>query len=63
MIFSIVKDLFKRFEGLCRSVIVLVGCTGGLNVDLGGLRFSCSKVLHTLSNFELKVILVRFHKK
>ena len=24
--------------GLCRSVIVLVGCTGGLILDLGGLR-------------------------
>ena len=38
MIFSIAKDLFKRFEGLCRSFIVLVGSTGGLIVDLGGLR-------------------------
>ena len=38
MIFSIVKDLFKSFEGLCRSVIVLIGSTGGLVVDLGGLR-------------------------
>ena len=38
MIYSIVKDLFKGFEGLCRSVIVLVGSTGGLIVDLGGLR-------------------------
>ena len=38
MIFSIVKDLFKRFEGLCRSFIVLVGSTGGFFVDLGGVR-------------------------
>ena len=38
MIFSIVKDLFKSFEGLCRSVIALIGSTGGLIVDLGGLR-------------------------
>ena len=38
MIFSIVKDLFKSIEGLCRSVIVLVSSTGGLIVDLGGLR-------------------------
>ena len=51
MIFSVVKDLFKRFEGLFRSVIVLVGSTRGLIVDLGGLR---KKVLNTLSNFELK---------
>ena len=36
--FSIAKDLFKLFEGLCRSVMVLVGSTGGLFVDLGGLR-------------------------
>ena len=38
MIFSIVKDLFKCIEGLCRSVIVLVSSTGGLIFDLGGLR-------------------------
>ena len=50
MNFSIVKDLFKCFEGLCRSVVVLVGSTGGLIVDLGGLR---KKVPNT-SNFELK---------
>ena len=45
------KDLFKYFEGLCRSVIVLVGSDRGLVVDLAGLR---KKVLNTLSNFELK---------
>ena len=38
MIINIVKDFFKRFEGLCRSVIFLEGSTGGLIVDLGGLR-------------------------
>ena len=38
MIFNIAKDLFKRFERLCRSAIVLVGSTGGLIVDLGGLK-------------------------
>ena len=38
MIFSIVKDFFHSFEGLGRSVMVLVGSTGGLIVDLGGLR-------------------------
>ena len=37
-IFSIVKDLFNRFEDLGRSVIVLVDSTGGLFVDTGGLR-------------------------
>ena len=40
--------------------MLLVGSTGGLIVDLGGLR---KKVLNKLSNFELKFILVRFHKK
>ena len=60
MIFSIVKDLFKRFEGQCRSVIVLVGCTGGLIVDLGGLR---KKYLTRCQISCSKVILVRFHKK
>ena len=38
MISSIVKDSFKRFEDLGRSIIVLVGSTGGLIVDIGGLR-------------------------
>ena len=59
MIFSIVKDLFKSFEGLCRSVIVLVGSIGGLIVDLGGLR---KKYLIRCQNSNSKVIL-RFHKK
>ena len=53
------KDLFKYFEGLCRSVIVLVGSDRGLVVDLAGLR---KKVLNTLSNFELKLLLCVFIK-
>ena len=60
MIFSIVKDLFKRFEGLCRSVIVLVGSTGGFFVDLGGLR---KKYLTRCRISSSKVLQVRFHKK
>ena len=51
MIFNIAEDLFKLFEGLCRSVLVVVGSTGGLIIDLAGLR---KKVLNTLSKFELK---------
>ena len=47
-------------EGLCRSVIVLVGCTGGLILDLGGLR---KKYLTRCQISSSKVILVRFHKK
>ena len=46
-------------EGLCRSVIVLVGSTGGLIVDLGGLR---KKYLIRCQISSSKVILVRFHK-
>ena len=60
MIFNIAKDLFRWFEGLCRSVIVLVGSTGGLIVDLGGLR---KKYLISCQILSSKVILVRFHKK
>ena len=60
VIFSIVKDLFKCFEGLCRSVIVLVDFTGGLVFDLGVLRKKYSKRCQISSP---KLILVRFHKK
>ena len=59
MIFSIVKDLFKRFEGLCRIVIVLVGSTGRLIVDLGGLR---KKYLIRCQNSSSNVILCVFIK-
>ena len=41
------------------GVIVLVGSTGGLIVDLGGLR----KKYLTRQISSSKVILVRFHKK
>ena len=54
------KDLFKYFEGPCRSVIVLVGSDRGLIVDLGGLR---KKYLIRCQISSSKVILVRFHKK
>ena len=60
MIFSIVKDLFKCIDGLCRSVIVLVSSTGGLIVDLGGLR---KKYLIGCQISSSKVVLVLFHKK
>ena len=60
MIFSIAEELFKGSEGLCRSVIVLVGSSGGLIVDLGGLR---KKYLIGCQILSSKVILVRFHKK
>ena len=54
------KDLFKYFEGLCRSVIVLVGCDRGLIVDLAGLR---KKYLIRCQISSSKITLVRFHKK
>ena len=38
MIISIVKDWFIRFEGLRRSVTVLVGSERGLIDDLACLR-------------------------
>ena len=42
------------------SVIVLVGCTRGLILDLGGLR---KKYLIRCQISSSKFILVRFHKK
>ena len=54
------KDLFKKFEGLCRSVIVLVGSDRGVIVDLAGLR---KKYLIRCQISSSKVILVRFHKE
>ena len=53
------KDLFKYFEGLCRSVIVLVGSDRGIIVDLAGLR---KKYLIRCQISSSKVTLVRFHK-
>ena len=60
MIFGIVKDLFKSFEGLCRSVIVLVVSAGGLIVDFGGLR---KKYVIRCQISSSKFIPVRFHRK
>ena len=60
MILSIVKDLFKSFEGLSRSVIVLVGSERGFIVDLAWLR---KKDLIRCQILSPKVILMRFHKK
>ena len=54
------KDLFKKFEGLCRSVLVLVDSYRGIIVDLAGLR---KKYLISCQISSSKFILVRFHKK
>ena len=53
------KDLFKEFEGLCRSVIVLLGSDIGIIVDLAGLR---KKYLIRCQISSSKVTLVRLHK-
>ena len=58
--FSIVKDLFKQFEGLCRSVMVLVCSDKGIFVDLAVLR---KRYLIRCQISSSKVILVLFHKK
>ena len=42
------------------SVVVLIGSTGGLIVDLAGLR---KKYLIRCQISSSKVVLVRFHKK
>ena len=59
MILSIVKDWFIRFEGLRRSVTVLVGSERGLIVDLACLR---KKYLIRCQISSSKTIIVRFHK-
>ena len=59
MIISTVKDWFIRFEGLRRSVTVLVGSGRGLIVDLACLR---KKYLIRCQISSSKIILVRFHK-
>ena len=56
-LFNLVKDLFKRIEGLGRSVTVRKQSEGERIFDLGGIR---KKVLDTLSNFALKNSLYSF---
>ena len=60
MVFSIVKDLFKAIEVLCRSVTILVGSERGLIVHLGGIR---EKYLVRCHNSRPKMMLVQFHEK
>ena len=59
VIFILVKYWFIRFEGLRRSVTVLVGSERGLLVDLACLR---KKYLIRFQISSSKIILVRFHK-
>ena len=54
------KDLFKKSEGLCRSVIVLEGSDRGIIVDTAGLR---KKYLIRCQISSSKITLVRFQKK
>ena len=60
MIFGIVKDLFKSFEVLCRSVIILVGSERGLIFQLGGIR---KKYLIRCQIWRPKMMLVHLHEK
>ena len=59
VIFILVRDWFIRFEGLRRSVTVLVGFERGLIDDLACLR---KKYLIRRQISSSKIILVRFHK-
>ena len=45
MFFDEVRNLFKRFQGLCRSVIVQVGSNAGRIFDLSDLRKKTQKVV------------------
>ena len=58
MIFSIVKELFKSFEGLRSGVILLLGSERVLIDDVAGLR----KRYLTCQTPGSKISLVRFHK-
>ena len=58
--FNVVKDLFKWIEGLCRSVIILVGSNREVIFDLGVLR---KKYSIRCQNSGSKNMLVQFHEK
>ena len=57
--FNVVKDLFKWIEGLCRSVIILVGSNRDVIFDLGGLRKKYSIRCQISGS---KNMLVQFHE-
>ena len=59
-VFSLVKDLFNWIEGLCRSVIILVGSEAGLLFDLGRLQ---KKYLARCQISSSKSELLQFHEK
>ena len=58
--FNVVKDLFKWIEGLCRSVIILVGSNREVIFDLGVLRKKYSIRCQISGS---KNMLVQFHEK
>ena len=60
MIFSLVKELFKWFEVLNRSVIMLVGSETEILFDIGHLRKKCLTRCQISSS---KNTLVQFHEK
>ena len=60
MTFSLVKDLFKWIEVLCRSVIILVGSEAEIISDIGDLR---KKYLARCQISSSKNSLMQFHEK
>ena len=59
MIFSLVKDLFKRIEVLSRSLIILVGSEAEIISDIGDLR---KKYLARCQISRSKILLCSFMK-
>ena len=60
MTFSLVKDFFKWFEVLSRSVIILVGSEVEIISDIGDLR---KKYLARCQISSSKNTLMQFHEK
>ena len=60
MIFSLVKELFKWFEVLSRSVIMLVGSETEILFDIVHLRKKCLTRCQISSSINT---LVQFHEK
>ena len=60
MTFSLVKDLLKWSEVLCRSVIILIGSEAEIMSDIGDLR---KKYLARCQISSSKNTLMQFHEK
>ena len=60
MTISLVKDLFKWIEVLCRSVIILLGSEAEIISDIGDLR---KKYLARCQISSSKNTFMQFHEK